>query len=269
MRQQQRPGADGGDSDLPPCVVVTGAGGQIGGATLEVLADRLPERWRLVSVDRKPDPHVPDGLRMRVHHHVVDLMDAAATEALFGDLADLFQVRHVMAIAGGADPRDGGPSGFDLPDPAVFRDSVGANLLMPYHVCHAAHGVMRHVPGDRSVTFCSSVNALGAWGRPAYSAAKAGLLALARTLAVATAPAGIRVNAVAPGSVLAYDGTLGREQDPAIVAELRRSIPLGKPATPDDVARAFAALALDLTHVTGQTLVVDGGQDARRRTPTV
>ncbi|MEV6653344.1 SDR family oxidoreductase [Streptomyces sp. NPDC051219] len=270
MRQQQQQTAtDSGDSALPPCAVVTGAGGRIGGATLEVLADRLPERWRLVSVDRRPHPHVPDGLRMRVHHRAVDLTDVAATEELFRDLADLFEVRHVMAVAGGADPHDGGRSGFELPDPTVFHAGVGANLLMPYHVFHAAHGVMRHVPGDRSVTFCSSVNALGAWGRPAYSAAKAGLIALARTLAVATAPEGIRVNAVAPGSVVAPDGTLGREEDPAVVAELRRSIPLGKPATPDDVARAFAALALDLTHVTGQTLVVDGGQDARRRTPKV
>jgi len=95
-----------------------------------------------------------------------------------------------------------------------------------------------------------------------YGAAKAGLMSLVRTLAVELGQNGVRVNAVAPGAVLT-------PRVEAIMSEERRiesasTIPLGRLATPDDIARAVAFLASDLAaYVTGQTLAVDGGATAQ------
>jgi NAD(P)-dependent dehydrogenase (short-subunit alcohol dehydrogenase family) len=95
-----------------------------------------------------------------------------------------------------------------------------------------------------------------------YGAAKAGLMSLVRTLAVELGAKGVRVNAVAPGTVLT-------PRVEAIMSEARRAesaaaIPLGRLATPDDIARVVAFLASDLSaYVTGQTLPVDGGATAQ------
>jgi NAD(P)-dependent dehydrogenase (short-subunit alcohol dehydrogenase family) len=99
-----------------------------------------------------------------------------------------------------------------------------------------------------------------------YSAAKGGLLALTRSLAVEYAPAGIRANAVIPGQIesVRTEGYFAAFRDPD---EARRrvlaSFPLGRLGTPDDVAGAALFLASDDARwVTGTWLVVDGGRDA-------
>jgi len=95
-----------------------------------------------------------------------------------------------------------------------------------------------------------------------YGAAKAGLMALVRTLAIELAPDNVRVNAVAPGAVLTprVEGIMSEERR----AESAAQIPLGRYATPDDIAHAVAFLASDLaSYVTGHTLTVDGGATAQ------
>jgi len=96
----------------------------------------------------------------------------------------------------------------------------------------------------------------------AYGAAKAGLIALTKTLAVELAAASIRVNSVAPGAVrtprLMEITTEERRVESA------RSIPLGRLAEPEDIAKVVLFLASDLSsYVTGQTIVVDGGATAQ------
>ena len=95
-----------------------------------------------------------------------------------------------------------------------------------------------------------------------YGAAKAGLMSLVRTLAVELGGNGVRVNAVAPGAVLTprVAAMMSAERQ----VESAASIPLGRMATPDDIARAVAFLCSDLaSYITGQTLVVDGGATAQ------
>jgi 3-oxoacyl-[acyl-carrier protein] reductase len=83
-------------------------------------------------------------------------------------------------------------------------------------------------------------------------------MALVRTLAVELAAGGVRVNAVAPGAVLTP--RVAALMDEVRRAESAASIPLGRLATPDDIAHAVTFLASDLaSYITGQTLVVDGG----------
>jgi NAD(P)-dependent dehydrogenase (short-subunit alcohol dehydrogenase family) len=96
----------------------------------------------------------------------------------------------------------------------------------------------------------------------AYGAAKAGLMSLVRTGAVELGPAGIRVNAVAPGVVwtpriAAYLGEEGRQRN-------ARNSPLPRVALPSDIAAALLFLSSDMSgYVNGHTLVVDGGVGAK------
>ncbi len=106
----------------------------------------------------------------------------------------------------------------------------------------------------------ASVNGLAHFGNEAYSAAKAGLLALTRSLAVGLGPAGVRVNAIAPGTIVTpiWDDRI--ERDPGVLAAAARWYPLGRLGTPDDVASAALFLCSDeASWITGTTLVVDGG----------
>jgi NAD(P)-dependent dehydrogenase (short-subunit alcohol dehydrogenase family) len=117
--------------------------------------------------------------------------------------------------------------------------------------------------GGGSMVFVASVSGITSAPRhAAYGAAKAGLMALVRSGAVELGPAGIRVNAVAPGvvwtpRVSGYLGEKGRATNSA-------NAPLRRVALPSDIASALLFLSSDLaSYVTGQTLVVDGGVGAK------
>jgi NAD(P)-dependent dehydrogenase (short-subunit alcohol dehydrogenase family) len=117
--------------------------------------------------------------------------------------------------------------------------------------------------GGGSVVCVSSVAALRGHGRTAYAAAKAGILGFVRTVAVQLGPKGIRVNAIAPGTVWTpMVESLGPE-----ARERRRKVtPLGTEGTGWDVAWGAVYLASDESRwVTGQVLVIDGGLTATTR----
>lgn len=119
--------------------------------------------------------------------------------------------------------------------------------------------------GGGTLVFVASVSGLdGAPGHGAYGAAKAGLMSWVRTLAVELGPAGVRVNAVAPGATRTPrtdDGTRGEQQ-----ARTAAQTPLQRMGEPDDIARAALFFSTPLSaHVTGRTLVVDGGVDVMFR----
>lgn len=111
-----------------------------------------------------------------------------------------------------------------------------------------------------SIVFVSSAAAYHATiGTPAYSASKAGVLGLARTLAQVLAPAGVRVNSIAPGYVPTKMTTVVTQNESRSKAALA-SIPLGRFGTPEEMAGAALFLASPLAgYVTGQTIIADGG----------
>ncbi|MDQ1568159.1 MAG: 3-oxoacyl-[acyl-carrier protein] reductase, partial [Actinomycetota bacterium] len=90
----------------------------------------------------------------------------------------------------------------------------------------------------------------------AYAAAKAGLLGFTRALALEVAPAGVTVNAVAPGFV---ETDMTRVFTDKAVARANSAIPLGRQATVGEVAEAIAFLVSGPDYITGSTLVIDGG----------
>jgi NAD(P)-dependent dehydrogenase (short-subunit alcohol dehydrogenase family) len=122
-------------------------------------------------------------------------------------------------------------------------------------LAEAGHDV---VVADLNVASISAF--LGAGGRASYAAAKGGIVALTRDLAIEWAPDGIRVNAVAPGVI--ETEIITRNVDRGVLDRdvFDARIPLGRTGQPSEIAEAVLFLATDASsYVTGQTLIVDGG----------
>jgi len=130
------------------------------------------------------------------------------------------------------------------------------NALGAIHHLQAAARLMMRRGGGSIVNITSIVGTNGNTGQIAYSSSKAALIGLTKSAAKELAPAGIRVNAVAPGFI---DTDMARQLTPEVFAERVASIGMGRIGSPSDVANAVLFFASDLSaYVTGQVLGVDG-----------
>lgn len=136
---------------------------------------------------------------------------------------------------------------------------LAGNLHGYFYGCRAAakHLTERGERG-RIVNVTSISGIVGVGGIGAYTAAKGAIMALTKALAVELAPAGITVNAIAPGAI---DTPLNAEAyTPAVRRVYEARIPLGRIGTAEDVADVAVFLASDASrYITGQQIVVDGG----------
>ncbi|MER7502579.1 3-oxoacyl-ACP reductase FabG [Nonomuraea pusilla] len=136
----------------------------------------------------------------------------------------------------------------------TFTDVVDANLTGAYRVAKRAIRPMMRLKRGRIVLISSVIAMLGQAGQANYAASKAGLIGFARSLAREYGSRGITVNVVAPGFV-ATDMTADLDTE-AIV----KNIPLGRQASPQEVARVVRFLASDdASYITGAVIPVDGG----------
>ena len=144
----------------------------------------------------------------------------------------------------------------DETDEGWLRD-LDVSLMGAMRCTRAAMPHLERAPDRRgSIVSIGSVNGLAYFGNASYSAAKAGLVSLTRSLAVQGGPRGVRANLIAPGTIRtpAWDG---RE---AVLDAAARAYPLGRVGEPADIAAAVTFLASrDASWITGVTLPVDGG----------
>ncbi len=134
---------------------------------------------------------------------------------------------------------------------------LGINLKGPFFCAQAAARLMRRRQSGPSgqIINISSLGGLQAWPRYAhYCSSKAGLIMLTRCLAKALAP-GIRVNSVAPGTILFPD-----EKPDAGMLRIIEKTPLRSAGRPEDIADAVLYLATSASFITGQVIAVDGGK---------
>jgi len=228
--------------------VVTGGSSGIGAA---VVAALLARGLAVTGLDRHRGADARAGLEL------VDITDGSAVSAALDRAAERAGPATVLIACAGV--RGAFAPALELDPAAVLRvleiNVVGT--LVP------ARELVRRLDGrPGSVVAVSSTTAYGGWPNQAdYGTSKAAVNALVQTLAIEWAGLGVRVNAVAPAHTMTpmvremVDG--GYDLAPVIAR-----IPLGRVATPEEIAAEIVHLALDAGFVTGQVLPVDGGWTA-------
>lgn len=236
-------------------IAITGAAGGIGqwlckffGAEGAIIAalDRSEKVHTLVDTLGK------DGITVKPA--VADLADGAAVKAAFAAFGEV----HILINNAGISRH---PT-LNQTDPAGWDEDMAANLGGAFACAHAVLPQMVERRAGNIVNV-GSVNGLSALGDPAYSAAKAGMISLTRSLAQEYGRYGIRCNIVLPGTVRTPIWDERKAKDPNVLKTLERWYPLGRIVEPDEVARVIAFLASDAASaVTGAAIPVDCGLTA-------
>lgn len=136
---------------------------------------------------------------------------------------------------------------------------INVNLKSAFNFVHAVSPVMMKQKSGSIINMASVVGVHGNAGQANYSASKAGMIGLAKSIAKELGSRGIRANAIAPGFIIT-DMTAQLSEE--VKAEWAKQIPLRRGGTPEDVADVALFLASDLSsYVTGQVIQVDGGMN--------
>lgn len=235
--------------------VVTGAGGDIGRAIVAGLVED-GHAVLLADLDLDAAEAAAAAFGPIARAWRCDVTDPGSVARMADGAAALGEVTVLVNNAGGITSASLQSTGLDQ-----WRRDLALNLEGAFTCFRALESQLKATRG--SVINIASVNALGVFGHPGYSAAKAGLLQLTRMIAVEYGRYGIRANAVAPGTVMTQAWKDRVAANPSVFDEVVRHYPLGRVAGTDDVANAVRFLAGPMAAaITGTCLPVDCGLTA-------
>ena len=138
-----------------------------------------------------------------------------------------------------------------------WDDVIATNLTSCFVCCRAAAGVMRRAKYGRIINMASISGLIGNPGQANYSASKAGMMGLTRTLSKELISRGVTVNAIAPGFIASE---MTAELGDVVLEEAKKRIPAKRLGEPEEIAAAAVFLASkEAGYISGQTIVVDGG----------
>lgn len=231
---------------MRPATLVTGAGGGIGAA----VCDRIARHADVIRVDLElPDVRSSAALSIQA-----DVTNPAALHAV----AETIEHRYGRldgVVCGAGIIRD--RVSWKMTD-AQWQDVIDVNLTGAFNTARAAIPLLRRTKGGR-IVFIGSINGTrGRFGQANYAASKAGLVGLARSLALELARDGITVNVVTPGFI---DTAMTRSLSSDRRQQAVERTPLQRVGDPCDIAAAVQfLLSRDAGFITGAVLPVDGGQ---------
>ena len=229
-------------------VLITGGTGGIGGAFAKAFLDH--GAYVIVADLAAPK----DGTDPRIRYEQLDVRDDAAVEALAARVEKL----DVMIHCAGRIAR------WEEYKPEVFKDILDIHLVGNLRLANAFRPQLKASNGC-VINIGSMYSYFGAPRSPAYSAAKTGVVSLTKSLAIAFAEDGIRVNAIAPGWIKT-ELTRALREDPELSEfnnKVLARIPGGQWAEPEDLAGAAIFLASSASKlINGVTIPVDGGYSA-------
>lgn len=241
--------------DQQRVAIVTGAAQGIGRRTSEILGEN---GYALVLIDRQRCTHVAP---------------SAQREELTGDITDEIFVKHCVDVVRGRWGRvdvlvNNAGISFIARAEAVsvedFRRVLEVNLVAPFLLSREFGTLMLQQRQGSIINIASIAGLTGIADRSAYNASKHGLVGLTRTLAAEWGAHGVRVNAVCPGWVKTEMDYADQAASAYTDTDIVDRVPMGRFATPDDIANAVLFLADPerAGFINGHTLAVDGGWTA-------
>ncbi|CDP88801.1 MULTISPECIES: SDR family NAD(P)-dependent oxidoreductase [Mycolicibacterium] len=237
--------------------LVTGAGAGIGAAVSEALA-AAGASVLVTDISGEAAAAVAERINTaggKADSAALDVSDRQAAEAAAAQAAALTEGNlHILVNNAGVTS----PAMFPKLTDETFRLTFDIHVMGTFHVTQSA---LPHMPTDgtgRIINVTSSAGITGTLGQVNYSAAKAGLIGITKSLARELAPKNIMVNALAPLAATPMTETIRTNEK--FAANMMNRIPLKRWAEADEVAGAFVFMASDAaSYITGQVLPVDGG----------